>query len=82
MATATLTSKGQVTIPSPVRRGLGVDTGDRVEFVELAPGRYEVIAATLPITALKGLVPKPERAVSVEAMREAVRARAARGLRE
>ena len=33
MTTATLTSKGQITIPISVRTALGVDTGDRVEFV-------------------------------------------------
>lgn len=80
MSTATLTSKGQVTIPAVVRSGLGVDTGDRIEFLEIAPGRYEVIAATLPVTALKGLVPKPARAVSVDAMNAAVRQRSAKTL--
>jgi AbrB family looped-hinge helix DNA binding protein len=80
MSTATLTSKGQVTIPAVVRSGLGVDTGDRIEFLEIAPGRYEVIAATLPVTALKGLVPKPVRAVSVDAMNAAVRQRSAKTL--
>ena len=39
MTTATLTSKGQITIPAAVRKSLGVETGDRVEFVEVAPGR-------------------------------------------
>ncbi|MCI4605520.1 AbrB/MazE/SpoVT family DNA-binding domain-containing protein, partial [Pseudomonas fluorescens] len=34
MATATLTSKGQITIPVQVRTALGLETGDRVEFVE------------------------------------------------
>ena len=80
MSTATLTSKGQVTIPAVVRSGLGVDTGDRIEFLEVAPGRYEVIAATLPVTALKGLVSKPARAVSVDAMNAAVRQRSAKTL--
>ena len=80
MSTATLTSKGQVTIPAAVRSGLGADTGDRIEFLEVAPGRYEVIAATLPVTALKGLVPKPARPVSVDAMNAAVRQRSARAL--
>lgn len=80
MTTATLTSKGQVTIPAAVRAGLGVGTGDRIEFIEIAPGRYEVIAATLPVTALKGLVAKPRHAVSIEAMNTAVRQRAAKAL--
>lgn len=80
MSTATLTSKGQVTIPAVVRSGLGVETGDRIEFLEIAPGRYEVIAATLPVTALKGLVPKPAHPVSVDAMNAAVRQRSAKTL--
>ena len=32
MSTATLTSKGQITIPVAVREALGVTTGDRVEI--------------------------------------------------
>lgn len=82
MTTATVTSKGQITIPAPVRAGLGVDTGDRVEFVELEPGRYEVIAATLPVTALKGIVPKPPHPVSIEDMDAAIREQATRAMDE
>ena len=33
MVTATLTSKGQITIPKTVRKSLNLHTGDRVEFV-------------------------------------------------
>ena len=72
MSTATLTSKGQMTIPAPVRASLGVETGDRIEFVQIAPGRFEVIAATLPITGLKGILAKPEVPVSIDAMNEAI----------
>ncbi len=35
-----------------------VRAGDRVEFVEIEPGRYEFIAATRPVTALKGMFGK------------------------
>ena len=41
MTTATVTSKGQITIPVQVRDALHVSAGDRVEFVEVMPGRYE-----------------------------------------
>jgi len=34
MTTATLTSKGQVTIPAKVRAGLGIEVGDQIEFME------------------------------------------------
>ena len=56
MSTAILTNKGQITIPAAVREALGVGAGDRVEFVEVAPGRYEFIAATRPVTETQGHV--------------------------
>jgi AbrB family looped-hinge helix DNA binding protein len=46
MPTATITSKGQITIPAMVRSALGVAAGDRVEFVQVEHGRFELIAAT------------------------------------
>ena len=76
MTTATLTSKGQITIPVAVRAALGVDAGDRVEFVEIAPGRYEFIAATHSVKALKQLFGKREAGVSVEQMNAAIGLRA------
>jgi AbrB family looped-hinge helix DNA binding protein len=65
MATATLTSKGRITIPAAVRDALGVRAGDRVEFVEVAAGRCEVIAANRSVTALKGMFGKSPRTLSV-----------------
>lgn len=78
MATATLTSKGQITIPADVRAALGVATGDRVAFVEIQPGRFELIAATQSVTALKGLIRKPKALVSIEDMNAAIAAQGAK----
>ena len=72
MTTATLTSKGQITIPAAVRSALGVETGDRVEFVEVAPGRFEFIAATRSVTALKRMFGKAVAPVSVDDMNAAI----------
>ena len=72
MATATLTSKGQITIPAIVRAGLGVETGDRVEFIEVEPGRFELVAATQSVLALKGLIRQPASPVTIETMNEAI----------
>ena len=72
MATATLTSKGQITIPKEVRDALGVGTGDRVEFVAEEKGVYKMVAATRDVSHLKGLVAKPARPVTVEAMKRAI----------
>ena len=51
MSTVTVTSKGQITIPVEVRQALQVKAGDRVEFVQIEPVRFEVVAATRPVTA-------------------------------
>jgi antitoxin PrlF len=77
MTTAILSSKGQITIPLAVRQKLGVATGDRVEFVELAPGQFALVPAVVDVRALKGIVPKPRRPVSVEEMRRIVARRGA-----
>lgn len=77
MSTATLTSKGQITIPVEVRNQLQVDVGDRVEFVQIAPGRYEVVAATAEVTALKGMFGKAKKAVSIDTMNAAIAKRGA-----
>ena len=77
MTTATLTSKGQITIPADVRNELKVDAGDRVEFVQIAPGRYEFVAVTSEVTVLKGMFGEPQKAVSIEAMNAAIAQRGA-----
>ena len=67
MATATITSKGQITLPKSVRTKLGVQAGHRVEFIETDAG-FLVKPATRDIRSLKGILPKPRRLVSVAAM--------------
>lgn len=69
MATATVTSKGQITIPKEVRKALGVEAGARVEFVVQPSGVFMVAAAAGDVRHLKGMVAKP---VSIEEMNRAV----------
>jgi AbrB family looped-hinge helix DNA binding protein len=40
MATAAVTSKGQITIPAEVREDLGLKAGDRVSFIKGEKGEY------------------------------------------
>ncbi len=77
MSTATMTSKGQVTIPLEVRQRLKLDAGDRIEFVEQADGEFVIKPATHGVQALKGLLKKPAKPVSVTRMREAIKKRGA-----
>ena len=77
MAIATVTSKGQITIPSRVRHALGLETGDRVEFVEQGKGQFAIVAATRSIRELKGFLQrKRNKPVSIEEMNAAIAQRA------
>lgn len=78
MSSATMTTKGQITIPAAVRAALGIEVGDRVEFVQVEPGRFELVPATHPVTALKGLVRKPASPATVENMNKTIAAQGAK----
>jgi antitoxin PrlF len=71
-----ITSKGQATIPKAIREQLGVKPGDRIKFF-VHPDGSVVILPKLPASALRGIV-KARRRVTLEEMREAVTAGAAR----
>jgi len=72
MTVAVVTEKGQITIPKPVREALGVKAGDRVRFLEVAKGVFQVVAAMRDVRMLKGLIAKPARPVSIERMKRVV----------
>ena len=74
MTTATLTSKGQITMPAEVRRALQVETGDKIEFIQIEPGRFELMAATRSVRELKGMFGPASRVVSIEEMNAAIAA--------
>jgi AbrB family looped-hinge helix DNA binding protein len=79
MTTATVTSKGQLTLPKDVRLALGVGPGDRVDFVRMEDGNFAVLPATHPVKRLKGLIPARKGAVSLADMEKAISEGAALG---
>jgi antitoxin PrlF len=73
MAVATLTSKGQTTIPKEIRERLGLAPGDKLDFVVDADGRVVLRPATLHVSELKGLLRrKGGKPVSLEQMDRAI----------
>jgi antitoxin PrlF len=74
MPIATLTSKGQITVPKQVRDQLHLSASDRVRFLTDGEGRVVMIPATIPITELRGCLPAPKRAVTLAEMDEAIAA--------
>ena len=74
MPTATVTSKGQITIPVKVRKALGLKPGTRVDFYPNEDGRYVLYPKTGSIMDLAGCVPKLDYVPTIEQMNEAVEA--------
>jgi antitoxin PrlF len=72
MPTAVLTSKGQTTIPLKIRIYLGLHTGDKLNFLINKEGKVIITPLTLEATAIKGALRKPNKKVSIEAMRKAI----------
>ena len=79
MATSTLTSKGQVTIPKQVRARLGLKVGDRLRFQIDPDGRLVVVPESSErLGRVPGLLHHlaGDRPVTPEQMDEAIRRRA------
>jgi len=71
---ATLTSKGQITVPQSVRRALGLHTGAKIDFVPVEGG-FKVVTLRNDAPTLKGrFAGRVHKPVSIEAMNEAIAA--------
>lgn len=79
MAAATLTSKGQTTIPKEIRDFLGIGPGDKLDFVVESDGRVILRPATLDVRQLRGMLKRRGRkAVTLDQMDKAIAAGVAR----
>lgn len=73
MPTATLTSKGQITLPAKVREELGLDAGDKIDFVAEERGSYRIVARRKDIRLLSGrLNGYASRPMTIEEMNQAI----------
>ncbi len=72
MTTATLSSKGQITIPKRIRDLYHLEAGDKIEFLEDERGVVTIWPVTEDATKLKGMIAKPKKPVSIEEMNEAI----------
>ncbi len=68
----TLTSKGQITLPKNIREKLNLQIGDKLEFLIQDDGTAKMIPLTSSVKQLKGIVAKPQKAVSLEDMEKAI----------
>jgi AbrB family looped-hinge helix DNA binding protein len=76
MASATITSKGQITIPKVVRDSLMLNVGDRIEFVVTDKREALIRPISKKVDEVFGRLHKAGRkAISLEDMNEKIRLR-------
>lgn len=75
MSTATITSKGQITIPKDVRSLCDLRAGDKVDFITHQDGSVSFIPIKKNLVTLKGIIDKPSKAVSIEEMNAVIKRR-------
>jgi antitoxin PrlF len=68
---ATVTSKGQMTLPKAVRELLGIVSGDKLD-VTVEGKRIVLIPKTLHLDDICSILPAPKRPVSIEQMNEGI----------
>lgn len=73
MATARLTSKGQLTLPKQIRDYLHLHSGDKLDFVIESEGRVLLRPTVIDVRDLKGILKgRTNKVVSIEEMNEAI----------
>jgi antitoxin PrlF len=76
---ATMTSKGQLTVPVELRQHLKLQAGDQVEFHVRKDGTVVLRAINLPIEALFGCVKYDGPPMTIEQINEGIIAGAVEG---
>ncbi|GAA5056217.1 AbrB/MazE/SpoVT family DNA-binding domain-containing protein [Nocardia callitridis] len=72
VVSATVTSKGQITIPVDVRVAMGLRAGVRVAFVPTETGTYELVPETRTVKSLKGIVGWSGSPIGLPQLKEAI----------
>ena len=72
MPTATVTSKGQITLPMETRRKLRIRPGTKIDFYENAAGETVIKPKLGDIRDLKGIVKYTGPPVSIEDIKRSI----------
>ena len=74
---ATLTSKGQVTIPKAIRDRFSLRAGSSISFVVME-NHVEFVPETMSLKDLQGILPKPKKKLSLEEIDRIIAKRASK----
>ncbi|MCX6395701.1 MAG: AbrB/MazE/SpoVT family DNA-binding domain-containing protein [Propionibacteriales bacterium] len=73
MSVATVTSKGQITIPKDVRDELGLEPGTKVDFVRVSAREFRLRPRNVEVADLFGILKYDGPPITIEEMNEAIR---------
>ena len=57
MPSAMVTFNGRITLPTDIRKQLGLKTGDNIDFVEIEKGRFAISSRTSAVSAVESGMP-------------------------
>lgn len=73
MPSATLTDKGQITLPKEIRDKFHLHAGDRLDFTLSGDNEVIMRPKTIDVRELEGILHQPgQKSVSIEEMDEAI----------
>jgi AbrB family looped-hinge helix DNA binding protein len=67
-----VTFNGRITLPSDIRKQLGLKTGDNIDFVEIEKGRFEICPRTAAIRTKERGVKATAYVSAVDEVKETV----------
>ncbi len=72
MPSAMVTFNGRITLPTDIRKQLGLKTGDNIDFIEIEKGRFAICPRTAAIRDAERNVKAPAYARVAREVEEAV----------
>lgn len=78
---ATVTSKGQITIPLPIRKQAHIEVGMQLDFQVESDGSIIIRSLSHDISEIKGIVKPKKKPVSLRDMKKAISDSATKGLK-
>ncbi len=72
MLQSIMTSRGQITIPAEIREKLCLSSGNKLEFL-LKDDQIVMLPINKSIRGLKGILPKPDIALTCEEMNKIIK---------
>jgi len=73
MALATMTTKGQLTIPKDIRKQLHLNSGDKIEIVISTKGEAVMRPVSAKVDDIFGILQTDRKTVSVDDMNNAIK---------